>query len=89
MLKVKVIRDRNLNRKTKVCIDCKKRKKIDQFPKQYQPWTKNHYSGDGRRTDCKKCHQKKNNKAYKSRTTVEERRTYMREYMRKYYKRSL
>lgn len=71
-------------RKTKVCIDCGKRKELAQFPKQSNLSAKQHYSSDGHRTECKKCHQAKSTKAYHSRTTVEQRREYMRNYMRKY-----
>jgi cytochrome c553 len=69
--------------KRKICIDCKKEKDLEEFPNQSNSRGKR-YSSDGKRTECKKCHQRKTTKAYKDRTTIEDRRTYMREYMRKY-----
>lgn len=77
----------NIDRmKTKVCIDCNKRKKLDEFPKQSGCENHKQYSRDGRRGECKRCHQIKTRKAYHSRTTIEERREYMRKYMRTYKK---
>lgn len=76
-------------RKTKVCIDCGKRKKLRFFPKQVQPKYNckrgyhKVYSSDGHRNDCKECHQRKTIKLYHARTTAENRRVYMRDYRKK------
>lgn len=77
-----------LSRKTKVCIDCKRRKNLEEFPNQSNlQKSRRHYSSDGKRTECKKCHQKKNRKKLLEKP-IEERRKYIREYMREYHKRS-
>ncbi len=70
-------------KKTKVCIDCGKRKILEQFSKQYYVPIR-HTVGDGHRTDCKSCHYKKTRAARLNNTTPEQRKTYMREYMRNY-----
>lgn len=74
-------------RKTKVCVDCGDKKVLEDFPNQsnYNE-SKRHYSGDSKRTDCKECHGKKNRAALLRNTTPEQRRIYMREYMRNYRK---
>lgn len=70
-------------KKTKVCIDCGRRKKLSEFHKQSHKGHKV-YSSDGHRTDCKKCQHRKSVNAYKRRTTPEQRREYMRNYLKTY-----
>lgn len=73
-------------KKTKVCIDCKKRKKVEEFYEQKGQSTKKHYRGDGRRRECKSCHYLKSRKSLLANTTREQRRKYMGEYMKIYRK---
>lgn len=59
--------------KSKVCIDCKQLKPLDDYYKQF-------LGKDGHRTECKKCHNKKTRKNT-LKIPIEKRREYMRNYM--------
>lgn len=69
--------------KTKVCIDCEKEKDLDEFYDQTNPYVAKNPWSDGKRTECKICHNKKTRKNT-LRIPVMERRMYMRNYMRTY-----
>lgn len=74
--------------KTRICIDCNKRKRIEQFHFQKPPYKcklkeRNYLN---RRHDCKECQGRKSRAAYVKRTTKEERKVYMRQYRRNYDK---
>lgn len=62
---------------------CGKRKVIEQFPRQYYT-DKNGKRTENRRHQCKKCHQDQTVEYRKHKHTLEERREYMRNYMKTY-----
>lgn len=66
--------------KTRVCRDCCKRKSINKFYKQKPPRIPK-FKPDYR-WDCKKCQQKKSKAAYYRRTSKEQRKIYIRHWMR-------
>ena len=68
--------------KTRVCIDCKKRKPLNEnyFHKQKPPRIPKRMPDY--RTDCKKCQNKKSKDAYYKRTTKAQRAAYIRNYFR-------
>lgn len=68
----------------KRCKDCKRLLPLDQFSD--QPYKAKNPRSDGKRTECKICHAVKSREAYLKRTTLEQRREYMRNYMRMYNK---
>lgn len=68
--------------KTKKCKDCKKVLLLKFFSD--QPYIAKNPRSDGKRTECKMCHAVKSREAYLKRTTLEQRREYMRNYMKTY-----
>lgn len=72
-----------LDVKTRVCVDCCKRKDIKEFHIKKPPYKhKFKQYTPNRRRDCKTCHAKKCRKKLLQTTTKEERRIYITSYMR-------